>query len=270
MNPSAASPVNPLLEITDWTLRYPFESGRAALERVSLSADRGEKIGIVGESGSGKSSLGLSIARLTDFAGARTGGSIRVAGKEISGLSQKELCRLRRSEVSYIFQEPALSLNPVLCVARQLQDAAPDTVLEERRRALQQVCFEDSDRILRAFPHQLSGGMKQRVLIAAALLKNASILVADESTAALDTITQKEILDLLLRLHAERQWLVLWITHDLSVAKYAADRIFVLKEGRLVEELHQADGFATKSSYAAELFKASRYEAIGWRGAGRT
>ena len=225
-----------LLEIKNLSIRYGAE---AVVDGLSLNIERGESIGLVGESGSGKTQTALAVLGLLPEA-ARLGGSIRIDGKEVIGASEKQLNRLRAERVAIVFQDPLQALNPYRRVGYQLRQvliahglaygaAADAQVLE----MLTRVGLPDPDRQARAFPHQLSGGMRQRVLIAAALLTSPELLIADEPTTSLDVTVQAQILELLESLRDETALLL--ITHDLGIVAGACERLAVLDAGRLVE-----------------------------------
>ncbi|MGH7077836.1 MAG: ABC transporter ATP-binding protein [Acetobacteraceae bacterium] len=233
-----------LLAVENLSLSY----GRLpALQGVSLSLRRGESLVIVGESGSGKSSLGLAVMRLLPPTAAITSGSIRFLGPngasvELATADAACLQRLRGKEIGMIFQEPMTSLNPVMRIGEQIVEALRyHEVLpraEARLRAqrlLTHLGVPEAARRMEAFPHELSGGLRQRVMIAIALICNPSLLIADEPTTALDVTIQAQILDLLRRLRGERGMALMFITHHLGVAREVADRILVLYAGRAVE-----------------------------------
>lgn len=215
---------------------------RVVLRQVSLAVNRGETLGIVGESGSGKSVTALSIMGLLSSPGRVTGGSIRFAGKDLLAISEDSRRALRGGAMAMIFQEPMTCLNPVYTVEQQIaevlithrgmnkheaRDAAADY--------LQKVRIADPLRRLKSFPHELSGGMRQRVMIAMALAGQPEILIADEPTTALDVTVQAQILDLLKSLQAEMGMAMILITHDLGLIAEYADRGSVMYAGEVVE-----------------------------------
>ncbi len=242
-----------LLEVEDLSLAY----GQVpALEHVSLALAQGESLVVVGESGSGKSTLALAIMRLLPRT-ARTGsGRIRFfaadgAAHDLAAADRRELERLRGREIGMIFQEPMTSLNPVYRVGAQITEALryhedlSRAALHARAAALLgHLGVPEPERRMQAYPHELSGGLRQRVMIAIALACNPSLLIADEPTTALDVTIQAQILTLLKRLRAERGMALLFITHHLGVAREVADRILVLYAGRAVEEGPVADVIA--------------------------
>jgi len=235
----------PLLSVADLSLAY---GAMPALDQVSLSLARGESLVILGESGSGKSSLGLAVMRLLPPTARITAGSIRFAAgdgtcPELTAADEAHLQRLRGREIGTIFQEPMTSLNPVHRIGNQIIEALRfhETLPRRAARAratalLAHLGVPEPQRRMDAFPHELSGGLRQRVMIAIALVCNPSLLIADEPTTALDVTIQAQILDLLKRLRGERGMALLFITHHLGVAREVADRILVLYAGRVVEE----------------------------------
>ncbi len=241
-----------LLYITNLKVTYRSASGgrREAVAGVSLSLREGEILSLVGGSGSGKSTLGFSIARLTDFLPCSAQGSILLKERNVLEMTAREIQNLRRHEVAYVFQEPGSALNPVLTVGEQVKESAGGGA--RAGEALEDVGFRDPDRILRAYPHELSGGMKQRAVIAMALAKDPALLVADEPTTALDSASQKEILKLLGALRSRRLG-VLFITHDLNVACALSDRILVMQSGRIVDEIKDPRRPAPSHPYTRKL-----------------
>ncbi len=231
------------LEITDLHTHFATRAGTLrAVDGVSLSVDRGEVLGLVGESGSGKSVTGFSVIGLVDPPGRIVSGSIRFQGRELIGLKEPELRQLRGNRIAMIFQDPMMTLNPVLSIETQMVETvrahAPvshATARERARDALGQVGIPSPEERLAAYPHQFSGGMRQRVAIAIALLHNPDLIIADEPTTALDVTIQAQILAVVQRLARDRGTSLLWITHDLSVVAGLADRVAVMYAGRIVE-----------------------------------
>ena len=214
-----------------------------AVDDVSFSVARGEVLGLVGESGSGKTVTGLSIIGLIDPPGRVVAGSTRLAGEELLGMPEEELRRHRGRKVAMIFQDPMLTLNPVLRIDTQMIEAitAHERVSQRAARAragaaLAAVGIAAPDERLKAYPHQLSGGLRQRVAIAIALLHRPLLLIADEPTTALDVTIQSQILAEVQELCAESGTALIWITHDLAVVSALADRIAVMYAGRIVEQ----------------------------------
>jgi peptide/nickel transport system ATP-binding protein len=214
-----------------------------AVDGVSLTVREGEVLGLVGESGSGKSVTGFSILGLVDAPGRVVGGSIQFAGEELVGASEERLRRIRGRKIAMIFQDPMMTLNPVLRVDTQMIEAirAHERVSRRAararaREALMRVGIAAPDERLASYPHQFSGGMRQRVAIAIALLHAPQLIIADEPTTALDVTIQSQILAEVQRLVAETRTALIWITHDLAVVAGLADRIAVMYAGRVVEE----------------------------------
>ena len=229
----------PVLEVAD--LRTAFGAVEA-LRGVSLDVRRGEILGLVGESGSGKSLTGFSINGLLAPPGRVTGGSVRLSGDELLTKTPAALREVRGRRVAMIFQDPMMTLNPVLRIETQMRDALAAHVrlprAEARARciaALDEVGIPGAADRLRGYPHQLSGGMRQRVAIAIALLHEPDLIIADEPTTALDVTIQGQILALTQALCRDRGTAMVWITHDLAVVAGIADRIAVMYAGQIVE-----------------------------------
>jgi oligopeptide/dipeptide ABC transporter ATP-binding protein len=233
----------PLLEVDDLSVTYRSTRGDVrAVQHASFSLGRNETLGLVGESGCGKSTAALAIMGLLPETCTVTG-RVRVEERDLLTMSRKELRRLRGDRLSMIFQNPMTSLDPAFTVGAQIVD-----VLREHRglsRAdarevaldlLRQVRIDAPERRFTTYPHHLSGGMRQRVVIAIALACNPALLIADEPTTALDVTIQAQILALLRELQAERQTSIILITHDLSVVAQMTDRVAVMYAGRIVEE----------------------------------
>ena len=219
-----------------------------AVDGVDLQVNAGEILGLVGESGSGKSITGFSIIGLIDPPGRIAGGHIRYLGEELVGAPEKRLQKLRGKEIAMIFQDPMMTLNPVLRVDTQMVEAihAHEKVTEAAARARAQDALamvgipSPAERLL-AYPHQLSGGMRQRVAIAIALLNQPKLIIADEPTTALDVTIQAQILYEVQKLCRETGTAMIWITHDLAVVSGLADHIAVMYAGRIVESGATAD-----------------------------
>ncbi len=229
-----------LLEIEDLRVDYGHGAGRlAAVRGVTLAAHAGEALGIVGESGCGKSTLAAAIAGLQPPGAWIAGGRIRFDGETIDSNRQR---RLRGDDIAMIFQDPMQTFNPVLTVGSQLVDfqhRLPFTKAERRSRAiamLARVGISDPDRRFSAYPHELSGGMRQRVAIAAALLVDPRLLIADEPTTALDVTTEVEIVRLLAGLRRDFGGAIVIVTHHLGVVAQLCDRVAVMYAGEVVEE----------------------------------
>ena len=254
-----------VLEARDLRVRFRAEGGPVeAVRGVSFSIGRGETLALVGESGSGKSVTALStMGLLGDTAGVT--GSVRLKGREVLGLPERELMRLRGNDVSFIFQEPMTSLNPLHTIERQIGESLElhQALRGEAARArvvdlLGRVGIRDPASRLGAYAHQLSGGQRQRVMIAMALANGPELLVADEPTTALDVTIQAQILDLLADLKAAEGLSMLFITHDLKIVRRIADRVAVMQGGEIVEQGETAAIFAaprhpyTRTLLAAE------------------
>src|SRR5713226_496863 len=205
-----------------------------AVDDVSFTVGRGEVLGLVGESGSGKTVTGWSIIGLLDPPGRIVEGSIRLAGEELVGCPEEKLRHYRGRKIAMIFQDPMMTLNPVLRIDTQMIEAV--TAHARARAALAAVGIAAPDQRLKAYPHQLSGGLRQRVAIAIALLHRPLLLIADEPTTALDVTIQSQILAEVQSLCAQSGTALIWITHDLAVVSGLADRIAVMYAGRIVEE----------------------------------
>ncbi|MFJ8602457.1 ATP-binding cassette domain-containing protein [Streptomyces shenzhenensis] len=206
-----------------------------ALRGVSLDVHPGEIVAMVGESGSGKSVLGLAaMALLPHRSRPRTGGSVLLGGTDMLTADEETARRVRRRHVGAVFQDPMTSLDPTMTIGAQLGEVQPDRA--ERLRLLSAVGIPDPEQRLKAFPHQLSGGLRQRVMIALAIARTPSLIIADEPTTALDVTVQAQVLDLLLSLRDDIGCAVLFVTHDLGVAAQISDRIAVMHRGVLVEQ----------------------------------
>jgi oligopeptide/dipeptide ABC transporter ATP-binding protein len=238
------TPEQPLLRVEDLSTTFTIPSGTVrAVDHVSFELRRGETLGIVGESGSGKSMTALSILRLVQPPGKIEGGPISFNGRhDLLELSERDMRAIRGAEIGFIFQEPMTALNPVFTIGHQISEA----LLVHRRTTrsgarvkalelLEAVRIPDPARRMRDYPHQMSGGMRQRVLIAIALACQPLLLIADEPTTALDVTIQAEILDLLQEMKKKFHLALLLITHDLGVVAGHADRVAVMYAGRIVE-----------------------------------
>ncbi len=250
--PIAAPGEPPLLAIRDLQTHFRTEDGIVrAVDGVSFHVGRGETVAVVGESGSGKSVTSLSIMRLIPPPGAIVGGGIEFQGRDLLTLSNSEIRAVRGNEIGMIFQEPMTSLNPVKTIGDQIAEAV---ALHQRKNAreawkaaiemLDLVGIPDPARRVSNYPHQMSGGMRQRAMIAMALCCRPKLLIADEPTTALDVTIQAQILDLMRKLQRELGMSILFITHDLGVVAEMADRVVVMYAGRVVEEGDVRDIFA--------------------------
>jgi peptide/nickel transport system ATP-binding protein len=231
-----------LLRIRGLSLEYTGadHSTISALRNVSLELRRQETLGILGESGSGKSSLSHAILRLLPANGRIVSGEIEYRGKNVLSLSARELRHVRGAEIALVAQEPALALNPVLTIERQVIDVlrahrrvSKQEAMEQTRAMLREVGFSDPERIGRAYPHQLSGGQRQRAAIAQALICGPSLLIADEPLSSLDAVTQGEILELLKKLKNDLHLAIIFVTHNAGVLSSLADRIAVMGAGQV-------------------------------------
>jgi oligopeptide/dipeptide ABC transporter ATP-binding protein len=233
-----------LLEVRDLSVRFGTKRGVAEVVRdVSWELDAGETLAIVGESGSGKSVSVLALMGLVPQPPGQVTGSVRFGGDDLVRASPEALRRIRGNDIAMIFQDPMTSLNPVLTVGRQLTEHMEThlgmTAAAARSRAvdlLERVGIPAPARRFAAYPHQLSGGMRQRVVIAMGLACDPQVLIADEATTALDVTTQAQIIALVDDLQAELQMGVVWISHDLGVVAGIADRVLVMYAGRVVED----------------------------------
>lgn len=243
----------PLLRVEHLTTVFTLPSGRdaAAVDDVSFEVARGETLGLVGESGSGKSVTALSIVRLVLPPGRITAGRIALEGTNLLDLPEEEMRRVRGRRIGFIFQEPMVALNPVYTIGFQIEETLAVHGLARgsaaRRRTtelLEAVRVPDPARRAREYPHQLSGGLRQRAMIALALAAEPSLVIADEPTTALDVTVQAEILDLLREMRRTFGLSLLLITHDLGVIAEMADRVAVMYGGRIVEQAPVAALFA--------------------------
>ena len=256
---------NPLLEVDDLrTYFYTRDGIVRAVDGVSFAVYPGETLAVVGESGCGKSVTSLSILRLISSPpGKIVGGRLVFQGRDLLGLSEDEMRRMRGNEISMIFQEPMTSLNPVLTIGRQIAEALVLHRGMTRRDALVRavemlalVNIPEAARRIEQYPHQLSGGMRQRVMIAMALACNPRLLIADEPTTALDVTIQAQILDLMRGLKEKTGAAIVLITHDLGVVAEMAQRVVVMYAGRKVEEAAVDDLFARpRHPYTEGLLK---------------
>ena len=233
----------PLLQVENLHVGFTTRHGQVdALHGIAFSLEPGETLGIVGESGSGKSVTSLAIMRLLDRAGRITKGRITLQDRDITRAAPTDLRRLRGSALSMIFQNPRLALNPIRTVEQQITDVLhahadlPRPAARARAlELLQAVLIRDPEQRLHAYPHELSGGMCQRVMIAMAIACKPALLIADEPTTGLDVTTQKTVMELLARITADRRMALILITHDLGLAARYCDRIAVMEHGRVVE-----------------------------------
>jgi oligopeptide/dipeptide ABC transporter ATP-binding protein len=248
----AVAPAAPVLQVEDLQTHFFTAVGTVrAVDGVSYELKAGETLGVVGESGCGKSVSALSILRLVaNPPGRIVGGTIRFQGRNLLELGEKEMESIRGNEISMIFQEPMTSLNPLFTIGRQVSEAIALHQGLSRREAmnravemLRQVYIPEPERRVHAYPHQLSGGMRQRAMIAMALSCNPKVLIADEPTTALDVTIQAQILDLMRELQKTFGTAIVLITHDMGVVAENADRVVVMYAGRKVEEARAEDLF---------------------------
>jgi oligopeptide/dipeptide ABC transporter ATP-binding protein len=241
-----------LLEVVDLKTYFDTDEGTVkAVDGVSFHIDRGETLGVVGESGSGKSVMSLSVMRLIATPPGRiASGQILFNGQDLVKRSERDMRKIRGNEIAMIFQEPMTSLNPVYTVGDQIAEAivlhqkeSPRAAMRKAAEMLDLVGIPEPGKRVKNYPHQMSGGMRQRVMIAMALSCNPKLLIADEPTTALDVTIQAQILDLMRNLQREIGMAILFITHDLGVIAEMADRVVVMYAGRAVEEADVVDIF---------------------------
>jgi peptide/nickel transport system ATP-binding protein len=245
-----------LLEVEDLQVHFRTPEGvNRAVDGVSFHVNEGETLAVVGESGCGKSVTAMSILRLIPEPPGKIAGSIRFQGRELLELSDREMRGIRGNDISMVFQEPMTSLNPVLTIGRQVRETLSlhqgldkNAAIARAVEMLALVGIPDPDRRVRQYPHQLSGGMRQRVMIAIALACNPKLLIADEPTTALDVTIQAQILDLMYDLKRRVGAAIVLITHDLGVVAEVAERVMVMYAGQKVEE-----------APVVELFRAPRH-----------
>ncbi len=258
----------PILRVRDLGVTIDVDGRKQhLLDGVSLTLDRGSSVGLVGSSGAGKSTLGLALMRLLPEGARITGGAeVWLGDEDLMLLRREAMRRVRGRRIAMVFQEPLMALNPAMSVGEQLGEAlivhGMATRAEARKRAvamLDRVGIANAQRASRSFPHEFSGGMRQRLLIASALLLNPDVLIADEPTTALDPTVQAQVLDLLDSLRAETGAALLFISHDLDVVGERCDRLLVLDEGHVVEEGPAAAVIAAPRAPATRWLSAARY-----------
>ena len=234
-----------LLEVKDLTIEFhDHDSPEKVVKDVDFSLDKGEILGIVGESGSGKSMTAMAIAGLLPRKKLKTFGSIFFEGKDLLKIPRSELRGLQGDEISVIFQEPMTALNPTMKIGRQVEESLfihhKELSDRDRKKAalkwLENVEMDDPARVYDAYPHELSGGMRQRVMIAAAMVSEPKLLIADEPTTALDVTVQAEIIKLLLKINELSKVAVLFISHDLSLIRQISHNVMVMQNGVIVEK----------------------------------
>lgn len=254
-----------LLEISGLRLVFPMAGGReaVALDGIDLEVERGAVLGLVGESGCGKSMLALAIMRLVPPPGRIVAGTVRFEDRDLLALPERAMRSVRGARIGMVFQEPSTALDPVLTVGSQVAEAVVLHRRVSRREAwdragalLAEVGIPDPVRRLRSYPHELSGGMRQRVVIAMAIACEPALLIADEPTTALDVTIQAEILDLLRRLRERRGMATILISHDLGLVAEEAGEVAIMYAGRLVERAAVGRLFAApRHPYTAALLR---------------
>lgn len=241
-----------LLEVKNLTVKFPTRNGMfEAVRQISFSLGK-ERLGIVGESGSGKSMTGRAILRLIRQPGILEADHINLAGEDLLKISERAMRQVRGHKISMIMQDPKFSLNPVMRIGDQITEAyrlhAKASKKEAKKKTLEmleKVMIRDPERVFNAYPHEMSGGMGQRIMIAMMLIPDPDILIADEPTSALDVTVQKEVLEIMDNLVRERGMGLIFISHDLNVVSAFCDRVLIMYSGRIVEvceadKLHQA------------------------------
>ncbi len=265
-----------MLKVENLSIHFEDRSEREeVVKNVSFAVENGDILGIVGESGSGKTMTALTIAGLLKKHAVLDGGRVWLDDTDLLGLSEKEMRRVQGNEISMIFQEPMTALNPTMRIGQQVEEAL---LLHSRRRrrdrggrlrmerreqrelalrALEEVELEHPEQLYKKYPHELSGGMRQRVMIAAAIVCRPKLLIADEPTTALDVRTQESILQLLKKLNRKYGMSILFISHNLRVVNTLCRRVLVMKDGQVVEEGDCAEIFENpQSEYTRELIAA--------------
>lgn len=233
-----------ILEVENLEVQFGLRSGAVtALREINFTLERGERLGIVGESGAGKSVLGFSILNLISKPGHISKGNIRFEGRDLAELSQEELRGVRGNRISMIFQDPMMTLNPVLTIGEQMIECLlahrKISKVDAKKIALsklKQVYIPSPEKRLDQYPHELSGGMRQRIVIAIGLLMDPDIIIADEPTTALDVTIQAEIMELMLELCERNNVALILITHDLGVVSQVTQKTIVMYAGRIIEQ----------------------------------
>ena len=256
--------MNDLLSIQNLFLSIDSENEEEILKDISFNIKESEVVSLIGESGSGKSLTALSVIRLLERSCKIKKGKIYFLNKDILSIEEKEMRDIRKNDISMIFQEPMRSLNPVMNIYDQLKEAYIDmksvNIKQEIIRNLISVGIKDAERVINLYPHQLSGGMKQRVMIAMAIACKPKLLIADEPTTSLDVTIQKQVLDLLLELSDKLNMAILFITHDLAVASQISDKIVVMQNGHVIENSSAKKFFSNpENSYSKTLLSSSIY-----------
>jgi oligopeptide/dipeptide ABC transporter ATP-binding protein len=256
--------MQPLLEVRNLETHFMLEDGAVkAVDNISFVVQPGETIGLVGESGCGKSVTALSIMRLVSPPGRTVGGQVLFEGTDLLTMREDDMRKIRGNDIAMIFQEPMTSLNPVFTIGDQIAEAVMLHQKKTRKEAIEsavemldRVAIPDARKRVHDYPHQMSGGMRQRVMIAMALSCNPKLLIADEPTTALDVTIQAQILDILNRLQEDFHLSVIMITHDLGVVAETCNRVVVMYTGRVVEEAPVKDLFGRpQHPYAQGLLR---------------
>lgn len=254
-----------LLEIENLTIEfYDHLLPERVVEDVTFSLDEGEILGIVGESGSGKSMTALAVAGLLSRKDMRKDGKILFDGRDLLSMQRADLRNYQGNEIGIIFQEPMTALNPTMKIGKQVEEALRihfDMSKEEMRETalewLRRVDLDDVEQLYDSYPHELSGGMRQRVMIAAAMVSGPRLLIADEPTTALDVTVQAQIIRLLKRINRKNNTAIMFISHDLSLVRQLCHRVIVMKDGKIVEEGECEEVFENpKEDYTKRLIAA--------------
>jgi oligopeptide/dipeptide ABC transporter ATP-binding protein len=266
MRPGATTgTAEPLLEVTDLRVEIPTPRGTVeAVNGVSFAIGRGEVVGVVGESGCGKSMLALAIMRLVPRPGRIAGGRIALSGTDLAGLPERAMRGVRGRDIGMIFQDPSASLNPVMTIGRQVQETVeahhrlPSGAARARAiETLRAVRIPEPELRARDYPHQYSGGMRQRVMIGIGMANRPKLLIADEPTTALDVTVQAQIMELLRTMNAETGTAIILITHNIALVSRACTRVLVMYAGSIVESGPTAEVFARpRHPYTAALLSA--------------
>lgn len=254
-----------MLEVEGLSIHFEDRGEEQDVVRnVSFSVGDGEIVGIVGESGSGKTMTALTIAGLLKEHAIRDAGKIRLDGMELLDKTSKEMRKIQGNQIGMVFQEPMTALNPTMKIGKQVEESLRlHTDLDRKTRkekviqVLEDVELENPEALLHKYPHELSGGMRQRVMIAAAIICRPSLLIADEPTTALDAVTQESILKLLKKLNQKYQMSILFISHNLRVVNELCTRVLVMKDGSVIEEGETQSVFQNpKMEYTKKLIEA--------------
>jgi len=255
-----------LLNVQNLKINFQLKDGKVAkvVEDVSFTIYKGETVALVGESGSGKSITSLAIMGLLAIPpGEIVGGKIIFNGKNLLNYKQKDMSKVRGNDISMIFQEPMTSLDPVFTISNQLiegirrhQKVSKKEAWQKSLHMLKEVGIANAEKVISEYPHQLSGGMRQRIMIAMAMANNPQLLIADEPTTALDVTVQAQILKLMMKMKEEHRSAILFITHDMSVVAETANRVLVMYAGQIVEEAPVRELFLNpKHPYTVALLK---------------